>query len=171
MTCPALTNKAGRLFVSVSPQARDMPTDEFYWLNYAQVPGLGNVGDTGLDQTIDHFEVFNAEVELPFKGSARVQSFDIDFLDADSQARDILDFAAQPGNYNPHAVKMQWDNGDLEFILVLVSSPMYVKGGGSDVRIRRYTLTPVVAPIRVVQPVMPPTSNLIITQSPYMVAS
>lgn len=141
MACSALTNKSGKLYISTTPLIDDIT--ELTTADYLIVPGLGSVGDTGIDQAQETYQVFGRIVPVSFKGDVEMLEWAVEILDADSPGRDQLDIAADPENHGVYGVKIEWDNGTTEVSLVSVRSPVFVKGRSSDVRLVRYTFKPV----------------------------
>lgn len=141
MACAALTNKSGRLYISSTPLIDDIT--ELMTADYLIVPGLGSVGNTGIDQSVVEHSVFGADIPVPLKSDAELMEWSVEILDSHSDGRDQLDVASTPDNHNVYGVRIIWDNGDMELSLNYVKSPVKIKGISSDLRLLRYTFKPV----------------------------
>lgn len=147
MSCPPLTNKGGKLSISRFPVPCELTLPELAQLDYVVVPGVGSIGDTGIEQEISSYSTANAGVSPQSKGAAVGKAWDVEMLESQSEARDILEAASAVGNKDTYATRIEWPDGVVEFSIVQVSSPTYVKGAPSGVRIVRYTMVPSFVPI------------------------
>lgn len=161
MSCPALTNKGGKLYISDQPVDCDLTLSELAVLDYVFVPGVGSIGDTGIEQDVVTYPVYGSGLTPQGKGDAVARNWDIEVLDAPSQARDILDEASAIGNDDSYATRIEWPNGDVEFSIVQVASRTAVKGADSGVRVLRYTMVPSFVPI--VTNALPVASNVVVS--------
>lgn len=152
MACPAITNKGGALYVSPSPVGHDTLADDILSIANVRVPGVGSIGDTGIEQDTGTYPVYSSHYSASFKGDARGITWDIEILDQQSTGREILENAARPENNNTYAAMIVWPDGEIEVSTNLVHSPNYIKGLGSGVRAVSYSLSPASRPVRI-----PPT--------------
>lgn len=141
MPCAALTNKAGALYISATVLIDDIT--ELTTADYLLVPGVGSIGNSGIDQSQETYQVFGSIVPVSFKSDVEMMEWTVEILEADSPGRTQLDIAADPENHGLYGVKIEWDNGTTEVSLVSVRSPVFVKGGPSEFRRLRYTFKPV----------------------------
>ncbi len=147
MSCPAITNKGGKLSISRFPVACELTLPELALLDYAVVPGVGSIGDTGIEQEISSYSTVNAGISPQSKAAAVGRAWDVEMIESQSAARDVLEAASAVGNKDTYATRIEWPDGAVEFSIVQVSSPTYVKGAPSGVRIVRYTMIPSFIPI------------------------
>lgn len=147
MSCPAITNKGGKLSISRLPVACELTLPELALLDYAVVPGVGSIGDTGIEQDISSYSTTNAGISPQSKAAAVGKVWDVEMIESQSAARDVFETASAVGNKDTYATRIEWPDGAVEFSIVQVSSPTYVKGAPSGVRIVRYTMIPSFIPI------------------------
>lgn len=165
MSCPALTNKGGKLYISEEPVECDATVFDIAGAAYVQVPGVGSIGDTGIQQDIVTYSTINGGLTAQGKGDATGINWDIEILDRPSAAKDILDEAASPDNADSYATRVEWADGESEYLINQVHSPTYVKGLPAAVRVIRYSFMPSIAPIRV--PYLP-VQNLFLNYTPFV---
>lgn len=145
MACPALTNKGGTLWISENPQTEDLTIAQLDALTYKQVPGVGSIDDTGMDQSIETYATFGATPWAVFKGAPTGMAWGAEIKDSASPGQEILELSSRHDNHNAYALKVEWSNGDIEAGINKVHSPVASKGAGSGVRLLRYSFAPVYA--------------------------
>ena len=166
MSCPAITNKGGKLSISRFPVACELTLSELALLDYAVVPGVGSIGDTGIEQDISSYSTVNAGISPQSKAAAVGKAWDVEMIESQSAARDVFETASAVGNKDTYATRIEWPDGAVEFSIVQVSSPTYVKGAPSGVRIVRYTMIPSFIPI--VTNSLPVASNVVVAGSGFV---
>ena len=169
MSCPAITNKGGKLSISRFPVACELTLSELALLDYAVVPGVGSIGDTGIEQDITSYSTVNAGISPQSKAAAVGKAWDVEMIESQSAARDVFETASAVANKDTYATRIEWPDGAVEFSIVQVSSPTYVKGAPSGVRIVRYTMIPSFIPI--VTNSLPVASNVAIGGIPFIGAT
>lgn len=151
MSCPPLTNKGGKLYISEEPVDENMLPDDILYAANLQVPGVGSIGDTGVVQDVVSYSTSSAWLSSQGKGSATPITWDIEILDAESGAREVLEEASRSVNNCAYATTIQWADGETEVSINLIHSARYIKGSSSGVRVVSYSMTPVSIPARVPQ--------------------
>ena len=96
------------------------------------IPNVGNIGDTGVDQNMVSYPVWDKALAVQTKGGATGQQAEIRVLDLPSDGLTALKAAAAVTNLNNYAFKIEWPDGSIEYNRGVVGAPTYSKGGNED---------------------------------------
>ena len=146
------TNIGGKFYIAVQPGTiNPFPVndgaDESYFstLYWLQVPHMGNAGDTGVEQNIISYPMWDSRISLQQKGAAQGKQTEFRFLDDPSDGMTAMKKASKTsGNY---AFKFEWADGKTEYNYGVVSETIYPKGSNEDFSEAVFTIASNQAPI------------------------
>lgn len=122
------------------PQNSDLTASEFGALTWQSVPNLGTHGDTGTDQNIVTFPIWDKALAEQQKGSATGAQAEMTFLDVASDGLTALKAAAAVTEGDNFAFRITYSNGDIEYNRGVVSAASYGKGENEAFRTVTFTL-------------------------------
>lgn len=143
----AQTNLGGQFFISTSFQNFDLDESGFVSLEYQLVPGMGNHGDTGVDQPSRSYAVFGSDHRIKVKEIASAPDVTVEFIQGVSAGMTLLNLAAEASNNSAVAFMILWPNGTAEYNRGIVSGPRLLKGGNEDFKLIEFTLGLLQAPV------------------------
>ena len=133
------TNVGGKFYIAVEtdgitpqPQNFELSNDEFGGLNWQNIPKMGSMDDTGVQQNTASYPTWDQPLTAQKKGQATGVSFKVRFLDAPSDGMTAMKKAAAHSDPNNYAFKTQWPDGSIEYNRGEVSAPLYPKGSNED---------------------------------------
>ena len=101
-------------------------------LTWIEVPNVGNIGDTGVDQNMVSYPVWGSALAVQTKGAATGAQAELRVLDLPSNGMTALKAAAGITNLNNYAFRIQWPDGRIEYNRGVVGAPSYTKGNNED---------------------------------------
>lgn len=104
----------------------------FAGLNWTEIPNVGTVGDTGVDQNMTTYDIWGSTLSKKTKGIATGKDAEIRVLDEPSNGLTALKAAADPTDNNNYALKIENSGGDIEYNAGRVGAAGYSKGGPED---------------------------------------
>ena len=135
----ARTNIGGKFYIAVGsggttpdPQNADLSASAFGGLTYAQVPNMGQHGDTGIQQNLVSYSMWDKQLAEQQKGQATGAQAEVRFLDEDSDGMTAMKAAASVSDGNNYAFKIVFSDGSIEYNRGVVSAPTYPKGSNED---------------------------------------
>ena len=132
------TNIGAKLFIhgtTSTPTAlnTDQNKADFDGLTgWIEIPNVGNIGDTGVDQNMVSYPTWGETLTRQLKGSATGAQAEIRVLDVASNGMTALKAAAAVTNLNNYAFKILWPDDSIEFNRGVVGAPNYSKGSNED---------------------------------------
>lgn len=135
----ARTNIGAKLYIEIDtngdlvPQADDMALVDFDGADdWEEIPNVGTIGDTGVDQNMVSYPVWGSALSVQTKGAATGAQAEIRVLDLPSAGMDLLKEAADVTDLNNYAFKIEWPDGHIEYNRGVVGAPSYTKGANED---------------------------------------
>ena len=136
----ARTNIGGKLYIGVDGTDPALPVAEntdltdtgFAALNWTEIPNVGTIGDTGVEQNMVSYPTWGERLTAQLKGSATGAQAEIRVLDVDSDGMTALKAAAAVTDLNNYAFKVEWPDGKIENLRGVVGAPSYTKGSNED---------------------------------------
>jgi len=141
------THLGGKFFISTSIENFDLDESGFVSLEYQQIPNMGNMGDTGVDQAQRTYAVFGQTLRHRTKEIAVGAELTVEFLQVKSVGLDLLSLAAEANNTNQFAFMILWPDGSVEYFRGIVSGHRLLKGGGEDFKRVEFTIGITQAPL------------------------
>ena len=133
------TNIGAKLYIETTalgalvPQNDDMAVGDFDAVaEWEEVPNVGTIGDTGVDQNMVSYPVWGSALSVQTKGAATGAQAEIRVLDLQSDGLDLLKEAADITDLNNYAFKLEWPDGHIEYNRGVVGAPSYSKGSNED---------------------------------------
>lgn len=133
----ARTNIGGTLSIGATgavPDAAntDLDAAAFALLTWVEIPNVGNIGDTGVDQNMVSYPTWGERLTTQLKGAATGAQAEIRVLDIASDGLTALKAAAGVTDLNNYAFKIEWPDGSIEYNRGVVGAPNFTKGGNED---------------------------------------
>lgn len=133
----ARTNIGGTLSIAATatvPDAvnEDQTDTDYGALTWVEIPNVGNIGDTGVDQNMVSYPTWGERLTKQLKGAATGAQAEIRVLDVASDGLTALKAAANVTDLNNYAFKIEWPDGTIEYNRGVVGAPSYTKGGNED---------------------------------------
>lgn len=132
------TNIGGKLYIhgtGSTPTAlnSDQSKGDFDGLSdWIEIPNVGNIGDTGVDQNMVTYPVWGSALAVQLKGNATGAQAEIRVLHIESNGLDALKAAAAVTNLNNYGLKIEWPDGHIEYNRGVVGAPSFSKGANED---------------------------------------
>jgi hypothetical protein len=140
MSSCGATNFGGQFFIANTASNDDLTLSEFEGLSYVEIPNLITCDPTGVTQNVVSDSTWDRPVVCKGKGEANAGDPNIEFQDAPSAGRDLLEAAAAYDNLNNYAFKFVWADASEEYNRGLVTGPQRTKGGNEDFKHIIFTL-------------------------------
>lgn len=140
MSATGITNFSATFSISTTAENDDLDLSGFEALTYTQVPNVGNMGDTGINQNTVTYSTWDRQVLAKGKGEVDAGSPTIEFQDISNPGIDAMEAAAAASNANNYAFKIEWPDGSAEYNRGLVMGPSRPKGGNEDFKRLVFTL-------------------------------
>jgi len=133
----ARTNIGGTLSIAATatvPDAQntDLDAAAYALLTWVEIPNVGNIGDTGVDQNMVSYPTWGERLTQQLKGAATGAQAEIRVLDVASDGMTALKAAADVTDLNNYAFKIEWPDGSIEYNRGVVGAPSYTKGSNED---------------------------------------
>ena len=122
------------------PQNTDLSASEFAALTYEDVPNLGTHGDTGVDQNIVTFPIWDRALAEQQKGAATGAQSEMTFLDVASDGLTAMKAAAGVTEGDNFALRITYSNGDIEYNRGVISAASFGKGENEAFRTVTFTM-------------------------------
>lgn len=116
------------------PQNSDLDASGFGALDYADIPRVGQLGETGVDQGINQYETWGELLTAKQKGSASGMDSDLRCLNVTSNGLTALKAAAQIDDQNNYVLRVTYSSGDIEYLRGLIVGPRLSKGNNNAFR-------------------------------------
>lgn len=112
--------------------ALPLSSSTFGGLNWTEIPNVGTVGDTGVDQNMTQYDTWGENLSKKTKGIATGKDAEIRFLDESSNGKTAVEAAGSVSDQNNYAFKIEKADGSIEYTAGRVSAVGYSKGGPED---------------------------------------
>lgn len=116
------------------PQDTDLDASGFAALTWEEIPRVGQLGETGVDQGINTYETWGELLTAKQKGSAQGMDADLRVLNIVSNGLTALQAAAEIDNQNNYAFRVEYAGGDVEYLRGLVVGARFSKGNNNAFR-------------------------------------
>ena len=113
-------------------QNTDLDAAAYALLTWVDIPNVGNIGDTGVDQNMVSYPTWGERLTKQLKGAATGAQAEIRVLDVASDGMTALKAAADVTDLNNYAFKIEWPDGSIEYNRGVVGAPSFTKGGNED---------------------------------------
>lgn len=140
MTVSGTTNFGGKFFVSTTPFNEDAELSDYQQASYVQLPNVGEVGETGVDQETTSFSTWDRPVLSKGKGEADAGNPEVTVLDVPSPGMTQMLAASAVTNQNNYLYKIEWANGTIEYNRGLCMGPKLPKGQNNEFKRAVFTL-------------------------------
>ena len=112
--------------------ALPLEASDFSALNWAEIPNIGTVGDTGFEQNMTTYDVWGANLSKKTKGIATGRDVEMRCLDESSNGVTAVKAAISITDNNNYAFKITKADGSIEYNVGRVGSLGLSKGGPED---------------------------------------
>lgn len=147
-----ITHIGATFSISTTTENADLDASGFEALTYTQVPNLGNMDATGIQQNSVSFSTWDRQVLCKGKGEVNAGDPTVEFLDVPSAGIDAMETAADFQNTDSYAFEIEYADGSKEYNRGLVMGPERPKGANEDFKRLIYTLGLLQAPVIVDAP-------------------
>lgn len=130
-------------------QNSDLDQSGFEALTWEDIPRVGQLGETGVDQGINTYETWGELLTAKQKGSAQGMDADLRFLDVVSDGATAVQTAAAIDDQDNYAFRVTYTSGDVEYLRGLVVGLRFSKGNNNDFREVIVTIALNQAPLKV----------------------
>lgn len=128
------TNIGAKVYLSDTPFNEDIDLSDAQGASYTQLPNVGNVDDTGVDQDAAEYPTWDRALTVKGKGAATGMTTSIEVLDVPSPGMTAFLAAAAIDNPDNYILKIEWSDGSVEYNRGLVLSPSLPKGANDEFR-------------------------------------
>lgn len=140
----AMSNAGSKLYICVTPQNEDL-TDHagngFPSLTYVQVKKVGSVTERGINTNILTYDTWDTLVAKKAKGITNAGDPTVEVAeDLTDPGQIAIRAAGAPGNFDSYALKVERQNGSIEYLRGLVAGPNVPGGRNEDFVLNVFTL-------------------------------
>lgn len=140
MSTTGTTNLQGKFYISDAPRNEDAELSDYQAATWVQLPNIGNVGDTGVDQETSSYSTWDRPVLAKGKGEADAGNPEVECLDVPSPGMTAMLAASAVSNQDNYMFKLVWADGSVEFNRGLVLGPRLPKGANNEFKRAVFTL-------------------------------
>lgn len=132
------TNIFGKIYIAVDETDADVPTfhnadlnkAQFEALDWEELPEVGQMGETGVDEAMVSYPVWGRRLAVKQKGNAEGQEPELRMLlpKSGSESDGLKAILAASATQNNVAIRIVYDDDHVEYNRGIVRSPSYPKG-------------------------------------------